>query len=487
MSSIDSKKKTSRRKNNEARRDVWVLIALALMVVIGVFLAMPPNEKINQGLDIQGGLSMVLTANSDDGSELTAENLDKSRAIIENRVNALGASEAVVAVQGDNQILVQIPGISNADEALNAIGQTGVLEFVEVDAIQDEDAVTRIKSGEEGVELEKGTYTPVITGENITMVNIGKASETSSYYAVNVTLDSAGASEFATLTTKLYPTHGLIAIVLDGKVQSAPAVQSAILDGHVAITGNYTLDEAKALQTILESGSLPVSFTYEQSQIVGPTLGQGELFAGVMAALIGLALVMLYLIFFYRGLGIITAANMAIFALLYLGVLAILSLCGVLSLSLAGIAGIILTIGMAADSSILIIERFKEEIRMGRSPKAASRSGVRHAITTSIDADLVSMISAICLFVFATASVKGFGLTLGLGIICDIIVMFMFKGPIIRLLAPKVIADHPGVWGIKKDFAVAEERKQLNETIESQISASNDSNKTVSKKKKNRR
>ena len=266
-------------------------------------------------------------------------------------------------------------------------------------------------------------------------------------------------------------------------------MQSAILDGHVAITGNYTLEEAKALQTILESGSLPVSFTYEQSQIVGPTLGQGELFAGVMAALIGLALVMLYLIFFYKGLGVITAVNMAIFALLYLGVLAVLSLCGVLSLSLAGIAGIILTIGMAADSSILIIERFKEEIRMGRSPKAASRSGVRHAITTSIDADLVSMISAICLFVFATASVKGFGLTLGLGIICDIIVMFMFKGPIIRLLAPKVIANHPGIWGIKKDFAVAEERKQLNEAVDSQMSATatSNSNAKSTKKKKSKK
>ena len=158
---------------------------------------------------------------------------------------------------------------------------------------------------------------------------------------------------------------------------------------------------------------------------------------------------MLYLLLFYKGLGLITAAAMAVFAVLYLGILAALSAFHLFSLSLAGIAGIVLTIGMAADSSILTVERFREEIRMGRSVKAASITGVRHAILTSIDADLVTMVSALCLFFLAAASVKGFGMTLALGIICDIVMMLLFKAPLIRLLAPKVIAKHPGFWGIK--------------------------------------
>ncbi len=199
---------------------------------------------------------------------------------------------------------------------------------------------------------------------------------------------------------------------------------------------------------MLESGSLPVSFEYEQSQVVGPTLGQDALSSGVFVALAGLCLVMVYLVCFYRGLGLLAAAAMVVFSALYLGVLATLSYFGLFSLSLAGIAGIVLTIGLAADSSILTMERFREEVRMGRSVRAASLTGVKHAIVTSIDADLVTLVSALSLFFLATSSVKGFGLTLALGIICDIVMMLLFKAPLIRLLAPRVIARHPKFWGL---------------------------------------
>lgn len=244
-------------------------------------------------------------------------------------------------------------------------------------------------------------------------------------------------------------------------VQSAPAVQSEIPNGRVQITGNYTLDEANNLVTILQSGSLPVTLSYSQSQVVGPTLGQDSLLAGLISAIVGLIIVILYLLFYYRGLGILTAGAMIVFALLYLGLLAGLSLMGLFSLSLAGIAGIVLTIGMAADSSILVLERFREEIRMGRSVRASSISGVKHGIFTSLDADVVTMITAIVLFIVATGSVKGFGLTLGLGICCDIVTMFLFKGPVIRLLAPKVIANNPGFWGVKGDLEEAAERGEV--------------------------
>ena len=482
------------------RRNIWLLVLTTLLVVVSAVLFTPPNEKINQGLDIQGGLSVVLTAKSTDGEAVTPEDMEKSRAIIESRVNALGASEATVQEQGNDQILVQIPGLSDTEEALATIGRTGSLEFARLDSFTDEQVREAIENGQyagegtvsdefgnqfpsgktEHLKVEPGTYTPIVTGADITNVTIGKASEASTDYAVNITLNAQGTKAFADASRELVADHGLIVIILDGEVQSAPAVQSEIPNGEVSITGNYTLDEAKNLQTILESGSLPVSFEYAQSQVVGPTLGQDALVSGVIVALIGLALVMLYLLFFYKGLGLITAAAMAVFAVLYLGILAALSAFHLFSLSLAGIAGIVLTIGMAADSSILTVERFREEIRMGRSVKAASITGVKHAIFTSIDADLVTMVSALCLFFLAASSVKGFGMTLALGIICDIVMMVIFKAPLIRLLAPKVIARHPGFWGIKDsidaskgyaELAAAEGTSEREAEIGSQMNA----------------
>ena len=458
-----------KKHHNKDRRNVWLLVVMALLVIGSIVMFTPPQEKINQGLDIQGGLSVVLTAHNNDGSDVSTEDMESSRAIIENRVNALGASEAVVQIQGNDQILVQIPGLSDTEEALNTIGKTGKLEFARLDSFTDSDVKTKIQNGQYGTQgtvtdafgnsfpseevqhlkVEEGTYTPIITGSNLEKVDVGQASQTSTDYAVNLRLDSEGTKAFAEATEDLAPTKGQIVIILDGEVQSAPAVQSVISDGNVSITGGYTLDAAKQMKTVLESGSLPVSFEYAQSQVVGPTLGQDALQSGVLVALIGLVIVMIYLLVFYEGLGVITAAAMAVFAAIYLGILALLSAFDQFSLSMAGIAGVVLTIGMAADSSILTLERFREEIRMGRSVRAASITGVRHGILTSIDADLVTLVSALTLFFLASASVKGFGMTLALGIVCDIIMMVLFKAPLIRLLAPKLIAKHPKFWGVE--------------------------------------
>lgn len=467
MASQNSKRKKGTFKGAE-RRNVWLLIVCTLAVVASFIAFTPPSEKINQGLDIQGGLSVVLSASNDDGSTISSEDMEKSRAIVEKRVNMLGATEATVQVQGSDQILVQIPGMSDPEQALATIGTTGKLEFARLDSFTDEDIKDQIDDGSyeyvtyeddfgntfydtatTNITVESGTYTPLITGENISKVEIGRASETSTYYSVNLTLDSEGTTAFAEATKDLVSDKGKIVILLDGVVQSAPAVQSEITGGEVSITGNYSLDDAKSLQTVLESGSLPVSFSYSQSQVVGPTLGQDALVSGVIVALIGLLLVIIYLFFFYKGLGVITAAAMLVFSIMYLGILAVLSLLGQFSLSLAGVAGIVLTIGMAADSSILTLERFREEIRMGRSIKAASQSGVHHAIMTSIDADLVTLVSALALFFLASASVKGFGMTLALGIFCDIIMMLIFKAPLIRLMAPRTIEKHPDFWNVR--------------------------------------
>ncbi len=498
-----------KKKPSKARNHVVLLILLAVLMIGSCFMFIPPQEKIHQGLDVQGGLSIVMEATKTDGSAVTPEDMESARQIIERRVNLLGASEASVQIQGTDQLLIQIPGSIDQTQALSTIGQTGVLEFVNLADVSDQEDVQAMESGniisdqelniqlafgevtEEQIDaelvngrapsgmysiqsysldesgsqtytmyhlltLEPGSYTPIFTGSEIDSVSVNLESELGTTYTVDLDLNNEATAAFAEVTTELAPTKGKIAIILDGAIQSAPAVQNAITDGNVSISGEYTLADASSLKTVLESGSLPVSLTVISSQVVGPTLGQEALAQGILVALIGLALVAIYLIIFYRGLGLLTAAAIAVFAVLYLGVLAILSYFGLFALSLAGIAGIVLSIGVAADSSILVLERFKEEIRMGRSVRASSITGVKHAIITSIDADFVTLISALALFFISVGAVKGFGLTLAIGVVCDILTMLLFKAPLIRLLAPKVISRHPGFWGVKEDEEYAE-------------------------------
>lgn len=502
-----------KKKPSRVRNHVALLILLAVLLVGSCLMFIPPQERIHQGLDVQGGLSIVMEATRTDDSAVSAEDMEAARQIIERRVNLLGASEASVQVQGSSQLLIQVPGGIDQTQALSTIGQTGVLEFVNLADVADQEDVQQMESGafymdqditrmlafgdikEEQIEgglvngrvpaglyvmkedvdeetgetaylyhlltLEPGSYKPIFTGSDIVSVFVGKESETAQTYAVNINLNAEAASRFGEVTTELAPTNGKVAIVLDGAIQNAPAVQNAILGGEVSITGSYTLKEANSLKTVLESGSLPVSLAVISSQVVGPTLGQEALFQGILVALIGLALVAVYLIIFYKGLGLLTAAAVFIFALLYMGVLAVLSYFNLFALSLAGIAGIVLSIGVAADSSILVLERFKEEIRMGRSVRASSITGVRHAIVTSIDADFVTLISALALFFISVGAVKGFGLTLAIGVACDILAMLLFKAPLIRLLAPKVMARHPGFWGIREDEEFAEQAGEM--------------------------
>ncbi len=505
-----------KKRPSRVRNHAVLLILLAVLLGGSFFMFFPPQERIQQGLDVQGGLSIVMGATKNDGSGVSLEEMEAARQIIERRINLLGASEASVQLQGTSQLLVQIPGTIDQTQALATIGQTGVLEFVNLADVADQADVQAMQSGSYVSEqtinemlafnqispeqidveltngrapagmyspqsygsgeitdssqlqtryhlltLEPGSYTPIFTGADINTVTVGRESEVSAYYTVDLSLNGEAASAFAEVTTQLAPTRGLIAIILDGAIQSAPSVRTAITDGQVSITGDYTIADANALKTVLESGSLPVTLTVLTSQVVGPTLGQEALASGILVALIGLALVAIYLIVFYKGIGLLTSAAILVFAILYLGVLATLSFFGQFALSLAGIAGIVLAIGVAADSSILVLERFKEEIRMGRSVRASSITGVRHAIITSIDADMVTLISALALFFISVGAVKGFGLTLAIGVICDIITMVLFKAPLIRLLAPKIIARHPGFWGVREDEELAQASGEL--------------------------
>jgi protein-export membrane protein SecD len=421
------------------QQNILALVVIAILVAASWYFLWPPDDNIRQGLDIQGGLSVILTATETTQSAVTEDSMDRAEFIVRNRVDALGVSEASVQRQGTDSILVQLPGISDPEQALDTLGSTGQLEFVDVVSL-----TTTAPVGQ-GTVLPPGSYTPFLTGEVVTDASISV--DEIGNPSVDVTFDQEGAEVWAEYTSANVGQQ--IAIVLDGTVQSAPTVREPILDGNTQISGDFTPEDAKQLQTVLETGALPVSLEFSESRVVGPTLGQDSLQAGLLAGLAGLALVAIYMALYYRGLGIVSWFSLFVFGSLLLGALAVLSDFGQFALSLPGVAGIVLTIGLAADSSILIFERFKEEVRMGKSLRSSAKSGTKHAVWTSLDADLTTFVTALVLYVVAIGPVRGFAFTLMLGVACDIIVMTLFTRTTVILLADSVVARAPWLFGVK--------------------------------------
>lgn len=445
-------------------RNVLSLVVVAVLVIGSWALFFPPAKKITQGLDLQGGLSVILTAVETSGTPvITPDAMDRAVAVVTSRVNFLGASEAAIQRQGQKSILVQLPGIKNQQQALKVIQNTGQLEFVDVNSITDTATVAAIEAYNQNSgngarpKLVPGTYKPIMTGDVITHATVG-ADQNTGQIEVLVSFNGDGTKTWSDYTSSHIGKN--VAIALDGVVYSAPQVQDAITTGDTRITGGFTADEAKQLATILSTGAIPVKLVISQSQAVGPTLGQDELRQGLLAAVIGFILVAIYMVIFYRGLGLITWAALFIFGSLYLGTLALLSLFGQFALSLPGIAGVVLTIGIAADSSILILERFKEEIRFGKTYRSAAKSGTRHAIITSADADIVTFVSAIVLFLVAIGPVKGFALTLMIGIVLDLTTAILFTRVAVIMLAENVIPSAPTFFGVDREAAAAEPRKK---------------------------
>lgn len=401
------------------------------------------GTSITQGLDLRGGLSVILTPKK----QVDAAAMQRALTIMNNRVNGLGVSEATVQLENENQaILVQLPGVRDAREALDVMGQPGQLEFVEVASLP----TTLQAAVADGFKMPEGSYKPFMTGEVITKAAAAASQDKlKPGYVVTMSFNPTGTAIWGEVTTRSFPTQARIAILLDGTVQSAPAVISAITDGNTEITGSFTAEEARRLATVLESGALPVDLQFAQTEVVGPTLGQDALQQGLIAALIGLAIVAVYFVIYYRGLGLLNWLALLVFFVLYTGVLAVMSRAGQFALSLPGLAGIVLSIGMAADTSVLIFERFAEEIEMGRTFRSAAKNGARHAILTSLDADAVSFASAVPLFMFAIGPVKGFALTLMIGLVCDLAAALLFTIPALKILAETLVPKMPGFFGVK--------------------------------------
>ena len=348
---------------------------------------------------------------------------------IRNRIDQFGVSEPVIVKQGENQILVQLPGIKDPERALELIGRTAQLEF----KLVDEENVSRYSGGSipEGDEVltmrmrsrETGivTTTPVLlkkqtllTGELLTDARVRIGGEFGNEPYVALEFNSEGARIFDKVTGENVGKR--LAIILDNTVYSAPVIRERISGGKASITGGFTMDEARDLAIVLRAGALPAPVKVVQNITIGPTLGQDSIRKGVRAAIFGALLVIAFMIFYYRYSGVV--ADLALFLnLLYLlGVFTALRA----TMTLPGIAGIILTMGMGVDSNVLIFERIREELRLGKTVRAAIDGGYAKAWVTIFDSHITTLITTFVLFIFGTGPIKGFAVTLSIGIIVNL-------------------------------------------------------------------
>ncbi|MCB9757721.1 MAG: protein translocase subunit SecD [Candidatus Omnitrophica bacterium] len=406
-----------------------ILIILAVLAV-SVYFAFPLEKRINLGLDLKGGMHLVLNVDLEKlPEEAKKDAVVRAIEILRNRIDSLGAGETVIQRQGENQIIIQLPGITDREKALHIIGTVAQLEFSLVN-----DAPEMLKQALDGnipdgytLKKVKDKNMPILVETKASMkgeaikdarVEIDSTGFSGSY--ISLTFSAKGAKEFADLTRKNVGRQ--LAIVLDDVVQSYPNINEAILDGHAQITGQFTFDEASLLALSLRSGSLPAPMHVEEERTIGPLLGKDSIDAGIKSAIIGLALVLAFMIIYYLFAGLVSVIALMFNLVLVLGTLGLLNASvggSAVTLTLPGIAGIILTLGMAVDANVLINERIREELELGKQLSTAIANGYARALRAIVDSNVTSIIAAVMLFQFGSGPIKGFAITLTLGLVAS--------------------------------------------------------------------
>lgn len=379
--------------------------SIFVVIFIAIILSFPLNEKINLGLDLQGGSHIILECVDTPNAPVDNDAVNRVLEIIRNRVDQLGVSEPVIQRQGAKRILVQLPGVDDPEAAVEVIGKTALLEF----------------KNEEGETQLTGAH----------LLNAKESFDQFGRPIVLIEFDKIGAKEFGEATKN--NVGKILAITLDGKEISAPVVQEPILDGKAQISGKFTLESAKNLAILLRAGALPVQVEILENRSIGPTLGRDSISKGIKAGLIGLILILLFMLIYYKGFGLIADFALVVCMLLIVGALAGIKA----TLTLPGIAGIILTIGMAVDANILIFERIKEELRLEKTFRASIDAGFRKAFRTIFDANVTTLIAALALFYFGTGPIKGFAVTLSIGILASMFTAIVVTKIVLELVANK--------------------------------------------------
>tara|TARA_A100001015_G_scaffold319158_1_gene441228 strand:+ start:2107 stop:3438 length:1332 start_codon:yes stop_codon:yes gene_type:complete len=386
------------------------------------------SKPFNLGLDLKGGVSIVLKAVEEDGRQLTDDDILGVIDVIRTRINALGLTEPIIQRKGIKQVIVELPGISDIDRALALIGETAQLAFYEaewapqnIQKLSDEKKTLLLGEDVEITNLEqKLSNNEIILRPLILKKNVIQGHQLAEAFAgtdsygrpvVNIKFDSEATNTFYEVTKRSVGRP--IAILLDGVPISAPNVNEPIMGGNAVISGSFTHEEVKDLVIKLRAGSLPVPVEILSNRLIGPTLGLNSIQNGKFAALIGFSLVIVYMLVFFRVLGL-----MAVFALFYYAILT-LSILKMMdaTLTLPGIAGLILTVGMAVDANIIIFARIREEIHNGQSVIAGVKEGFAKALIAIVDSNVTTLFAAMVLFWLGTGSIKGFALTLSIGVI----------------------------------------------------------------------
>ncbi len=410
-----------------------IVIAVAVAALFFVYPFWPLDEVVQLGLDLQGGVRMVLEPEGIAEMDEKTKNdvLDQIMAILRNRVNQYGLTNPEIRVFGGDRILVNLPGTTDPEDARRLIGQTAMLEFRRVIKAGESklDELIPFSSSQEVLRNREGIPYIVdrevlLTGAALSSAKVGTSTslQTAGRYYILMEFNQEGAQRFVTIMGRM-DVNELLAIVLDGTIYSAPAISESIktaaaqgwrnIVDTTTITGDFDEEEVKILAIALRAGALPVGINIAEETTVGPTLGADSIRRGMMTIAIGFVLILIYMFAFYRILGFV--GNLALI-LNMLIVFAALNVFGAV-LTLPGFAGIILTIGMTVDANVIIFERIKEERRTGKSPLAAVRSGFEKSLSTLFDANITTLITAFVLLLLGTGPVRGFAVTLGIGVL----------------------------------------------------------------------
>ena len=419
------------------RNAVLVIIAFLLILGVAIYTAIfgvadrGKVEYIKLGLDLKGGLCVTYEIQEDDYSD---KDLEDTKYKIEQRVEAY-TNEYSVYKDGDNKITAEIPGVTNADEILNSLNIEGKLEFL------DPDNYTKWSQGQE--------YEAALTGDDIKNATAGINSDNGNDNVVQLVFTDAGAQKFADVTSA--NVGNIVYIIYDNKVVSAPTVQSAITGGSAEINKISTYEEAEQLATTIRIGALPLTLKQVRSNIVGATLGSDAISTSLKAGAIGIALVFLIMIIVFRIPGLVASFALAFYTILDLLVINLFNV----TLTLPGIAGVILSVGMAVDANVIIFTRIKEELADGKSVKQAVKGGFHNALSAIIDGNVTTLIAALVLGIFGTGTIKGFAITLAIGVVLSVFTALAVSQSLLTALVNLGITD-------TKYFGVAREPKKTN-------------------------
>ena len=419
------------------RNAVLVIIAFLLILGVAIYTAIfgvadrGKVEYIKLGLDLKGGLSVTYEIQEDDYSD---KDLEDTKYKIEQRVEAY-TNEYSVYEDGDKKITAEIPGVTNADEILNALNIEGKLEFL------DPDNYTKWSQGQE--------YEAALTGDDIKNATAGIDSDNGNDNVVQLAFTDEGAQKFADVTAA--NVGKIVYIIYDNKVVSAPTVQSAITGGSAEINKIGSYEEAEQLATTIRIGALPLTLKQVRSNIVGATLGSDAISTSLKAGAIGIALVFLIMIIVFRIPGLVASFALAFYTILDLLVINLFNV----TLTLPGIAGVILSVGMAVDANVIIFTRIKEELADGKSVKQAVKGGFHNALSAIIDGNVTTLIAALVLGIFGTGTIKGFAITLAIGVVLSVFTALAVSQSLLTALVNLGVTD-------AKHFGVAREPKKTN-------------------------